>query len=191
MIIAGLLVAGYLFGSIPFGLIIAKIYQINLRDIGSGNPGATNMFRAAGWVPGSVVLILDALKAFIPTYMAMTLLPQASIHILVGLTTIIGHSFPIFAKFKGGKGAASGLGILLALSPIIFCILFITAFLIIYITRYVSVATLAACILAPALFYVFNLPPAYTVFVSIISILIIYRHKSNIKRLMSGTENKI
>lgn len=187
----GLSALGYLLGSIPFGLIVASRAGIDIRNTGSGNPGATNMFRQGGTKLGAMVLVLDVLKAYIPTAIAIAILPEAWQHICIGLTGVIGHSYPIFAKFKGGKGAAPGLGILLALSPKIFGILALVAIAIISLWRYVSVGTLICSILAPILFFAFDYPLAYSGFVSTICILIIFRHIANIKRLIKGIENKI
>ena len=187
----GLSALGYLLGSIPFGLVVASRAGIDIRNTGSGNPGATNMFRQGGPKLGATVLVLDALKAYIPTAIAIAILPEAWQHICVGLTGVIGHSYPIFAKFKGGKGAAPGLGILLALSPKIFGILALVAISIISLWRYVSVGTITCSLLAPILFFTFDYPLVYSGFVSTICTLIIFRHIPNIKRLIKGVENKI
>jgi len=186
-----LLALGYVLGSIPFGLIVGKFAKVDLRKSGSGNIGATNMFRQGGWKLGLTVLLLDGLKAAIPTYLATQYLSLPWQHILVGLMAIIGHTYPLFAKFKGGRGAAPGLGVLLALSPLVFLILLTIAFSLIFLLRIVSIATLTCCLLAPGLFYGFKQPIDYTIFVTVICCLIIFRHKDNISRLIKGSENKI
>jgi glycerol-3-phosphate acyltransferase PlsY len=182
----------YFLGSIPFALVVSKLKNIDLRKIGSGNIGATNVYRAMGFKWALLVFLLDGFKGFLPTFLAIQLFPSTpSLHILIGITTVVAHSLTIFAKFKGGKGAATGLGVLLALSPKIFIIIAALAFLIIALTHYVSVGTMICCAIIPLLFYAFSYPTEYLIFVIIICSFVIIRHKSNISRLKQGTENKI
>lgn len=182
----------YFYAAIPFALVVSKVRKVDLRKIGSGNIGATNVYRAMGLKWAILVFLLDGLKGFLPTYYAIYTYPNSPLlHILVGITTILAHAMTIFAKFKGGKGAATGLGVLLALSPKIFIISAIAATIIIGLTRYVSVGTICCCVALPFLFYFGAYPKSYTLFVTIICIFIIYRHKKNIERLFQGKENKI
>ena len=118
MLISFLCLMAYLLGSMPFGLWVTQSRGIDLRSTGSGNIGATNVYRQAGWKLALIVFLLDGAKGTLPTLFAIHYLPAPWMHILVGLCAILGHSYPVFAQFKGGKGAATGLGLLLALSPI-------------------------------------------------------------------------
>jgi acyl phosphate:glycerol-3-phosphate acyltransferase len=189
--IVNLTILAYLIGSIPFGLIVSRLKGVDIRQHGSGNIGASNVFRTMGWPYGCGVFILDALKGYGPTLLALGMTEHAIVHISIGLLTVIGHSLTVFAHFKGGKGAATALGMLLALSPDVFLIVFIIAIALILITRYVAPVTLFCSLLTPILLYVFDYPIEYVGIVSVMAIFIFIRHKENIKRLLRGEENKI
>ena len=184
-------VLAYIIGGIPFGLIISKFKNIDIRKKGSGNIGATNVYRIIGWKYGVVVFLLDGVKGYLPVLLSLNYTDAPLVHVLVGLIAIIGHSLTPFAQFKGGKGAATGVGMLFALSPDIGTILVCIAFVLITVTRYVAPTTIVLSILAPVLTYYFDYPNEYTWVLGCISIFIIYRHRSNIKRLLQGKENKI
>jgi len=177
--------------AIPFGLIVSNFKHVDLRAIGSGNIGATNVFRALGPVYGAIVFFLDSLKGWVPTYVSIQLFEDPIIHISVGAVTIIGHTLSCFARFKGGKGAATGIGVIMALSPLVTGIILVVAICLIYITRYVALTSIACSLLAPVLFYIFGYPKHYVIVLCVIAIFIIIRHTSNIKRLLAGKENKI
>lgn len=181
----------YLLGSLPFGLWISAGKGINLREIGSGNIGATNVFRALGPAWGIVVFLLDALKAWIPTIVAMHVLVNPLWHVAIGGIAVLGHSFTIFARFKGGKGVAAGLGMIMALSPIIFAIALAYGIAVIMITRMVSFASITGSILVPGLFILMGYPWPYIALVAILGGVIVVRHRHNISRILNGTENKI
>lgn len=189
--LSSLIVFTYLVSSIPFGVIVSKLKGVNLREVGSGNIGATNVYRALGIKYALVVFIFDGAKGWLPTYMAMQLFSEHVIHVCIGLLAIAGHSLSVFVKFKGGKGAATGLGVLMALSPLISSILAILAAIGIGLTRYVAPTTIVCSMIAPVLFYSFGYPQSYVAFVSVIALFIIWRHKSNIVRLFQGKENKV
>ena len=170
------LVFAYLCGAIPFGYIIAKIFKhVDIRTVGSGNPGATNVYRTISKTLGVLTLLLDILKGFIPVYFVKIINPEFSwIVIAVALITIIGHVFTIFLKFKGGKGVATGCGVFLALNPLSILICFITA-----------------AMMLPISLYWLDAVPELVIFSGVIAILVVIRHIGNIKRLLNGTENKI
>ena len=184
-------IAAYLLGAIPFGLIVSKLKKVNLRAQGSGNIGATNVFRVMGWRWALLVFLLDAAKGFIPTQIALNISDKPLLHITIGLIAIIGHSLTIFAGFKGGKGAATGLGVIFALSPDVFLIVAGVAALIISVTRYVSLATIICSLLTVFLLYYLEYPMEYVYMTALIALLIILRHQKNIQRLWRGKENKI
>ena len=209
------IIGAYLIGSIPFGLIIAKAHGKDLRSIGSGNIGATNVSRALGSQWGYACFVLDVLKGFIPMLSAMPFATPLSIQtqsektillilwLAVGCAAILGHIFPVYIKFKGGKGVATSFGIALGLWPYYtICALFaILIWLAIVLSlRYVSLASIIASVSFPfALivmiivrtnWYFSLLWPLFIPAVAI-PVLVIIRHQENIKRLLNGTENKI
>jgi glycerol-3-phosphate acyltransferase PlsY len=189
---------GYFIGSIPFGIIVSRLFGIDIRKVGSGNIGATNIYRALGPAPASLVFILDLLKGTVSIYFAQFILPSSPafvlkelIIVISGLAAVIGHMYPIYLGFKGGKGAATSLGILLGIAPDLFIIALIYVALAIAVTRYVSVASFTGVILLSILMVAFHKPVEYSFATVIVAILIIYKHIPNIKRLLSGTEPKI
>ncbi len=181
----------YFISSISFALIAGKLRHINLREVGSGNLGATNVYRALGIKYAVLVFVLDAAKGFLPTFMAMYLFENYVIHVAVGLVAILGHSLSIYVKFKGGKGVATGLGVVMALNPLVATILAFGGIGSIWITRYVAPVSIVCSIVAPILFYIFQSPIEYTLFICLIAGVIVIRHKDNIIRLIQGKENKL
>jgi len=181
----------YVLGSIPFGLIIARIFNIDIRRHGSGNIGATNVFRTMGPVAGIIVFTLDLLKGTLPVYLAAQITNNPWLIILAGLAAVLGHTYSVFMKFKGGRGAATGLGILLGVVPEIFAGALIMVILIILITRYVSLASISTPPVVTLALILLNKPLPYTIVAGLITVLIIVRHIPNIKRLVQGTERKI
>lgn len=181
----------YFLGSIPFSLIISRIRGVDLRKIGSGNLGATNIYRALNFRSALLVFFLDAAKGFAPTFLMIKFFPLDSIfHVLVGFTAIAGHSLSVFVRFRGGKGAATGLGVLMALSPLICIGSFVFGIIVIAITRYVSLGTIITSIVVPVALYFFNYPLEYVIFIAIIALFIIIRHHQNIRRLLKGEEKQ-
>ena len=183
--------AAYLIGAIPFALLIGRLKGIDLRQQGSGNLGATNVFRTLGAPYGVLVFLLDSSKGFIPTYMAMQAFQNPWWHVAIGCMAVFGHAMSLFVRFKGGKGVATGLGMLLALSPLLAGAVFVVVIGLIAITRIVSIGSLLGCVLMPLLFYVCQEPLEYTTVVTLLSCFIIWRHKPNIQRLLEGKEHKI
>lgn len=172
-------------------MVIATLKGVDLRSIGSGNIGATNVYRAMGLKYAIIVFLLDGLKGWGATALIMTLTPNPIIHVVIGSIAIVGHSLSCFVRFKGGKGAATGIGVICALSPVICLIIIGIAASLIYLTRYVSLTTVTCSIITPILFIGFGYPSAYFILLSLIGLFIIYRHRGNIKRLIQKKENKI
>ncbi|MGX7419295.1 glycerol-3-phosphate 1-O-acyltransferase PlsY [Carnobacterium gallinarum] len=185
-----MLVIAYLLGSIPSGVWIGKLfYHKDIRNFGSGNSGTTNTYRVLGKKAGTVVLLMDILKGTLAA--SLPLFFHSDVNALaIGLGAIIGHTYPIFAQFKGGKAVATSAGALLAYNPqfFVFCaILFVS---LIYITRMVSLASIIAMlIVAPTSWYYHD--PILTIIACILMVFIIYRHRANITRIIDGTENKV
>ena len=188
-----LLVGGYLLGSIPVGYLIGRSYGIDIRTKGSGNIGAANILRVIGKGPAAVTLLLDAVKGLLPTILARQtyLLPPGWI-IAVGLAAIIGHTFSIFLRFKGGKGVATSLGVLVGLSPLTAFFVLLVWLAVFAASRIVSFASLAAALfLPPLLWYLANRQPVFLAFGVLIAILVFLAHRKNIRRLLSGQEPKV
>ena len=192
---SGLLIvcaASYLVGSIPNGLIIGKVFWgIDLREHGSHNIGATNAWRTIGKVPGIAVFLLDLLKGVFGVYMGMLIGGTPLSMVLGGIFAIIGHSCSIFLGFSGGKGVATGLGVIVMMMPVPALIVFAVWFIIVKITGYVSLGSIVAAALVPVLSFAFARPAEITAFGVIAAALVIFRHKANIVRLINGTESKI
>ncbi len=203
----------YLIGAIPSSLWMGKIfYNIDVRDHGSGNAGATNTFRVFGWKAGTTVLLFDFGKGLLCTTVISGLAyhigsgpivfyenwdAHSMLLILSGVAAVFGHMFPIYAKFNGGKGAATACGMLYGIEPISISITLAIFLIIIYTTRYVSLGSIIGAIIYPfsqlALRYGMGveIDGSVIIFSSIIALVIIIKHKGNIKRLMEGTENRV
>lgn len=186
----------YLIGSIPTGYIIVKAKTgQDIRTIGSGSTGATNVKRVLGKNYFFLVMFLDALKGALPVILAKLF---ATVGVSLGLApviaavaVIIGHSKSIFLQFKGGKSVASGVGTILALNWTVGIIIAIIWGVITYTTKYVSVGSIIALVVSPFIMYFLNAPIAYVVYCALGAIYIVYLHRENIKRLLSGNENKV
>ena len=186
------LVCSYLIGSIPNGLILGKlIWHVDLREHGSKNIGATNAWRTLGKLPGFTIFFMDLLKGMIGVYLGLILVGTSIAMIAGGILAIVGHSASIFLRFKGGKGVATGLGVLIMLMPTVSVCVFFIWLVIVMISKYVSLGSIVAAAFVPILAYIFNLSLSFIIFGIVAAIFVIYRHKTNIVRLLQGNENKI
>lgn len=195
------LIVSFFIGSLPIGVVVGKLMRgIDIRDYGSGNIGATNVLRTLGLGPAIVVSVGDTLKGLVPVLLAARLISgshQALFVVAAGLLAVVGHSASPFLKFKGGKGVATSLGMIIGMSPVIAGIAFGFWVMIVAVTRYVSIASIIAPFAVTALMYfspvVFGaeVPREYIIVTLAASFLILLRHRSNIKRLIQGTEPKI
>ena len=187
-----LTVGGYLCGSIPTGVILAKLFGTkDIRQEGSGNIGATNVYRVLGKGLGALTLVGDVLKGVIPVILACTLAGDEIWIAVVAFVTFLGHLFPVFLKFRGGKGVATALGIFLVIAPLMVPLAIISFVLVAMKWRYVSLGSLAASALMPIFLCVAGYPIAYVNLSLAMGCLIFYRHRGNIKRLREGSEKKI
>lgn len=184
-------VLSFFFGAIPFGILYAKKNGVDLKSIGSGNIGATNVYRALGLKPALIVFCLDLFKGLIPVLVSIFVFDLYLMHVVVAFLTLMGHSFSPFLGFKGGKSAATGVGTLIALSPLIGLLILVYAIAVIRVVKIVSVASISSCFMLPFLFYSLNEPMVYVLYVSLGAFFVLLRHKANIQRLMNGTEKKI
>jgi glycerol-3-phosphate acyltransferase PlsY len=183
---------GYLFGSIPTGVLLTKFFsKVDPRKVGSKNIGATNIFRTAGKTLGILTLVGDIFKGMIPIGIAIQFNVSDLWIAIVGLSSFLGHIFPIFLGFRGGKGVATALGVYVVISPIAVLIEFLVFAGIVWRWRYVSLGSISCATTIPILIAFFRSDSqAYFILSVIIAALILYRHQSNISRLLQGTENK-
>lgn len=188
----GLMLLAYLMGSLPFGLWIAKIWaNINIREYGSGNIGVSNVLRTVGIVPAIIVLILDAGKGLAPVLLARRFLDDDVAWLAVGVCAVLGHSLPVFARFKGGRGVATTCGVMLGLSWKVLLVLFGIWSGTLWLTRYISLASILAAVALPISLVVFSYPTVYVIFGIMLGAFVIWRHRPNIRRLAAGTEYRI
>ncbi|MEQ1527293.1 MAG: glycerol-3-phosphate 1-O-acyltransferase PlsY [Gallionella sp.] len=185
-------IAAYLLGSISFAVVTSKAFGIaDPRTYGSGNPGATNVLRSGKKAAAALTLFGDAAKGWLAVFLAMQLgLSNVQIA-LVTLAVFIGHLFPIFLNFKGGKGVATALGVLLALSGWLGLAVLATWLFMAAVFRYSSLSALVAAITAPLYAFMLGLPLEWVLASLVMSLLLIWRHKSNIQNLLAGKESKI
>ncbi len=182
---------GYLLGSIPFGYLVSKYWKgINILEHGSGNIGFTNVLRTVGWLPAIVVLFGDVGKGALAAWLGVRNGGEA-FGIFCGMAAMLGHSFSVFLKFKGGKLVATALGVLLVLAPKVALVGAGMWLLTLALTRYVSMASILAAVSVIPSMFIFGESPGMKVFLGIAAAFLIYRHRSNIGRLLKGTEYKI
>lgn len=196
-----LICLAYLIGSIPTAVWISKsVYGIDIRDYGSGNAGATNTFRVMGSKWGSVVMLVDVIKGIVATslYIVMPFYLTSELHrtnfmIGLGLAAVIGHIFPIWASFRGGKGVATLLGMAIAIQPLVAACCIGVFLLVLFLTRFVSLSSILAGIsFMVFILFIFNeREPLYRIFAILVALMIVLTHQKNIGRILRGTESKI
>ena len=185
------LVVAYLLGSIPFAYLAGRLNGVDLRTVGSGNLGATNVFRTLGRTVGIAVMVLDIAKGAFAVLIAQWVVGGPWWPIAAGALAILGHVFPVWTGFKGGKGVAVGAGALVGLVPAASGVLIILWLLIVVLTRYVSVASIVCALAAAPLAWAFGAPWPYVAFIGLAGLFVIIKHRENITRLLEGTENRI
>ncbi|MFN7172771.1 MAG: glycerol-3-phosphate 1-O-acyltransferase PlsY [Fimbriimonadaceae bacterium] len=190
-LLISLAVGAYVLGSIPFGKIVASLYGIDITKQGSGNIGATNVLRVLGKGPGIVVLVLDALKGFAPALVALLLFGSPFVALLIGAMALIGHCSSPFLGFRGGKGVATGLGVLIGAVPLLALIALVTFGLVFAASRIVSLSSLSAAVVLPVAAYFLGFGLDAAIMLTVLALLVIIRHRSNISRLLAGTEPKL
>lgn len=186
-----LLLGAYLIGAIPTGIILTKLTGAeDIRKVGSGNIGATNVYRTAGRKLGIYTLLGDSLKGIVPMLIAMIFGFQGAELALVGMIAMFGHCFPVYLGFKGGKGVATALGVFLVISPASVLLVVSLFLFMLGKWRYISLASISCAAIIPYLILLFEKSMMVFLVTSCISILVIWRHKENIERLLAGSENK-
>jgi glycerol-3-phosphate acyltransferase PlsY len=198
--IAILVILAYLIGSIPTAVWVSKkVYGIDIREHGSGNAGATNTFRILGSKAGSVVMFVDMMKGFIAVKLSLLSAFSWSseaivnLQVFLGLAAVLGHIFPIWADFKGGKGIATLFGMILAIQPLAAVSLVGVFIAMLYLTRYVSLSSISASVAFPLLIlFIFREPElSYRIFAIATACLVVLTHYKNISRLLTGNESKV
>ncbi len=200
MISALLIVSAYLLGAVPFGLLVARARGVDIRTVGSKNIGATNVFRSIGKPWGVLTFLLDALKGFAPAFLfpmigkcaCTNFQPLENLGLWCGAAAIIGHNFPVYLRFRGGKGVATSAGVLLGIAPLAVAIGLAVWAVIFFTTRYVSVASICGALAVPLVGWLFYLRKGIVlpVVLTLLAALIIWRHRANIQRLIAGTEHR-
>lgn len=188
------IILAYLLGSIPFALIVGKVgFNIDIREHGSGNLGATNAFRVLGVKAGIIVTLADILKGTLATVLPLIAAYFYDVDVsrlIIGLFAVLGHTYPIFANFKGGKAVATSGGLILGLNPLLFLVMLLTFFITLYLSKYVSLASMITGVVSTIIAFIIK---DYLLFllILVLTLFVIYRHKDNIKRIINKTEPKI
>jgi len=192
-VLAALLLLGYLAGALPFGVWVTRWARgVDVREQGSGNIGATNVARVAGKKLGILVLALDAAKGALPVMLALRMLPESPrAHVAVGVAAFLGHCFPVWLKFRGGKGVATAAGVLLVLVPLAALAGFAVYGLILAVTRVSSLGSLSAGVVAVATAIFTARAPEYAVLSGLLFVFMLWTHRGNIRRLLGRTEHRL
>jgi glycerol-3-phosphate acyltransferase PlsY len=186
-----LVLIAYLLGAVPTGYILGSLAGVDVRKAGSGNVGATNVARVVGKRHGIFTLIADVAKGFVPVFIALYLNFSALATASVGIAAFLGHLYPVFLRFKGGKGVATALGVFLALAPWATLVLILVFAAVLLAARAVSLGSMIAAAAAPLVLWLTAHPPTYVWMSFLIAAMIVLRHRENIQRLLSGTEPKL
>lgn len=189
-----LVLAAYFLGAVPFGLLIAHAKGVDIRQVGSGNIGATNVFRTVNKTAGLSALVLDALKGFIPAFLFPSFVGVEDPRwgLFYGIAAIAGHNWPVYLRFKGGKGVATSAGVLVGLTPLAALVGLVIWTFVLLGTGYVAVASIGAAIIVPTTAWLLYPKPGFIIPVTLtaLGLLVIWRHRANIQRLRAGTEHK-
>jgi glycerol-3-phosphate acyltransferase PlsY len=189
-------VLAYLLGSLSFAVIVSKLMGLeDPRSYGSGNPGATNVLRSGNKVAAIATLLLDAIKGTVAVVFARLMADRLGFGdgtvALAGLAAFLGHLYPVFFRFQGGKGVATAAGVLLALDPLLGAASLATWLVVAILTRYSSLAALVTAVLAPIYVQLLHGGTQRTVAVAVMSVLLVWRHRANVSKLLAGTESKL
>lgn len=187
-----LLIAGFLLGSVPFGIIIAKLKGVNLKKVGSGNIGATNVLRSLGKWPAALTLIGDILKGTMAVVIGRLFEVESGIEGIIGISAILGHNFSVFLGFRGGKGVATSIGVLLVYAPVAALLTLVLWLTVVFLTKYSSLGAIVSLGILPFTFLLMYPGEREKLIIAIsIAVIILVRHRDNLQRLMKGTERKV
>jgi len=191
MLSAILILGGYLLGSVPTGLLAGRAYGVDVRQVGSGNIGMANVLRAAGKAAAGITMIGDMLKGLVPVLTARLLVDSDWVVAAVALAALAGHCWPVFLRFKGGKGVATGAGTSIGLAPVVGIGLFAFWWVVVLVSRYTSLGAIAVMVLSPVAFYLSGQPTPYVMYTIAGGALVLWKHRENARALLKGTERKI
>ena len=187
----GALLLAYLIGAVPFGSWVARRRGVDLRRVGSGNSGATNVQRALGWGPGLLVALFDIVKGALAVLVAGRLGLNPALAGLCGVVAVLGHDFNAFAGFRGGKGVATSFGVVLLLDPSVAAATFLVTIVVVLLTRHVSLGSLVGGTTAAVVAFTLRRPAWELEVVTVLTLLIFYQHRDNIRRLQEGSESRL
>jgi glycerol-3-phosphate acyltransferase PlsY len=185
------LAVAYLVGSIPFAYLLSRRRGIDLRDVGSGNVGASNVLRTTGVTAAVLAMVLDASKGVLAVIVAQRVAPGAATPMAAGLASVIGHIYPVWLRFRGGKGVATAAGVFGVMTPGSLVIAGAVFLLAVWITRFVSVGSIAAAVTLAIITAATDAPTAVSIGAAVIAAIIVHRHRANLTRLIAGTERRI
>ena len=186
-----LVLVGYVLGAVPTGYLVGRAFGVDVRTVGSGNIGTANVLRAAGRWPAVLTLLGDMLKGLVPVVLARGLVENEWLHAVVALAAVIGHCWPVFLKFKGGKAVATGAGTSIGLAPLVGLGLFAFWWAVVLMSRYTSLGAIAVMLVSPFLFVLTGQPLPYVLYTVVGGALVLYRHRENARALLAGRERKV
>jgi glycerol-3-phosphate acyltransferase PlsY len=186
-----LVLFAYALGSVPTGLLVGRAFGVDVRKVGSGNIGMANVLRAAGKLPAALTMFGDMLKGLLPVVIARSFTDNSWVLAIVALSAVVGHCWPVFLGFRGGKGVATGAGTSIGLAPLVGLGLFVFWWIVVLLSRYTSLGAIAVMVVSPFAFWLGGQPLPYMLYAVTGGTLVLWRHRENARALMKGTERKI
>lgn len=186
-----LVLFGYVLGAVPTGYLVGRAFGVDVRKVGSGNIGTANVLRAAGKWAALLTLAGDMFKGFAPVVVARLATDNLWIHAVVALAAVVGHCWPVFLRFKGGKAVATGAGTSIGLAPLVGLGLFAFWWAVVLLSRYTSLGAIAVMVVSPLVFWLTGQPLAYVAYSVVGGALVLWRHRENARALLNGTERKV
>ncbi len=186
-----LVLLGYLLGAVPTGLLVGWAAGVDIRKVGSGNIGTANVLRAAGKWAAGLTMFGDMLKGLVPVVLARLLVNDEWIIAFVALAAVAGHCWPVFLKFRGGKGVATGAGTVFGLAPLVALGLFAFWWVVALTSRYTSLAAISVMLAGPVVFFLAGQPLPYVLYTAVGAAIVLWRHRENVRSLLRGTERKV
>lgn len=191
MVVVLLVLCGYVLGSVPTGYLVGRAFGVDVRKVGSGNIGTANVLRSAGKWPAVLTLAGDMLKGFVPVVVARVVTDNAWVIAAVALAAVVGHCWPVFLRFRGGKAVATGAGTTIGLAPPVGLGLFAFWWAVVLASRYTSLGAIAVMIVSPFVFFFTGQPLPYVLYTIVGGALVLWRHRENARALLKGTERKV
>ncbi len=186
-----LVLIGYVLGSVPTGFLVGRAFGVDVRKVGSGNIGTANVLRAAGKWAAALTLLGDMLKGLVPVFLARVFLESGWVIAAVALAAVLGHCWPVFLRFRGGKAVATGCGTTIALAPVVGLSLFAFWWAVVLLSRYTSLGAISVMAVSPFVFWLTGQPLPYVLYTVVGGALVLWRHRENARALLSGTERKV